>query len=230
MKPDSQMMNGKAFKQALVHYTEILEVRAPNRGQALLREPFFALLFEPRMPASLPAQVTPQYSALLLVDGHESHLNLEALEWAQQQGWEIMTFPSNCTHFMQPLDQVGYGTTCKQRRQQQRQQQRRRRSGSSSGSSSSGGGSSSSSPLTFPLAACCPRCLGPSRPPTERCWRSGSATQPLGATTSASTSLTGWASLTQVSTAAWERGGKLSASEGARRSITFAAQLAQTLP
>lgn len=41
---------------------------------------------------------------LLLLDHHTSHLSVEAIDLAAENGVNILTFPPHCSHRMQPLD------------------------------------------------------------------------------------------------------------------------------
>lgn len=43
---------------------------------------------------------------ILLLDGHESHKTLEAIDFARQHGIVLITFPPHCTHRLQPLDRT----------------------------------------------------------------------------------------------------------------------------
>ena len=43
---------------------------------------------------------------LLLLDGHESHKTLKAIEFAREHGVTLITFPPHCTHRLQPLDRT----------------------------------------------------------------------------------------------------------------------------
>lgn len=56
-----------------------------------------------------PAKGSVLRTLLLIVDGHESRLSLESVEQACDLGFDIIVMPGQCTHFMQPLDQV-FGT------------------------------------------------------------------------------------------------------------------------
>ena len=47
--------------------------------------------------------------AVLLMDNHESHLSLEALDLARENGLTLVTFPPHCSHRLQPLDVSFYG-------------------------------------------------------------------------------------------------------------------------
>lgn len=54
------------------------------------------------------SKARPDNPALLLFDGHVSHVkNLEVIELANKHGVIILCFPPHCTHKMQPLD-VGF--------------------------------------------------------------------------------------------------------------------------
>lgn len=46
---------------------------------------------------------------LLILDGHSSHKNLEALEFAKANGVIMLCFPPHCTHRMQPTDVSFFG-------------------------------------------------------------------------------------------------------------------------
>ena len=45
-----------------------------------------------------------QSKCLLIVDGHSSHVNMEFINWADQNGIIIHILPSHTTHQLQPLD------------------------------------------------------------------------------------------------------------------------------
>lgn len=42
---------------------------------------------------------------MLILDGHESRLDIDCLEAARDAGVHIFLLPGNCTAFMQPMDQ-----------------------------------------------------------------------------------------------------------------------------
>ena len=46
---------------------------------------------------------------LLLLDNHSSHLSVEAIDYADDFGVTILSFPPHCSHRMQPLDVSVYG-------------------------------------------------------------------------------------------------------------------------
>ena len=47
--------------------------------------------------------------ALLVMDNRESHLGIETIDLAKQNGLIILTFPPHCSHKLQPLDVSIYG-------------------------------------------------------------------------------------------------------------------------
>lgn len=47
---------------------------------------------------------SPANPSLLLMDNHESHLSIEALDYCKENGVTVLTFPPHCTHKLQPLD------------------------------------------------------------------------------------------------------------------------------
>ena len=52
---------------------------------------------------------SPERPALLLLDNHESHLGIEGVEYAKQNGVVMMSFPPHCSHQLQPLDRSVFG-------------------------------------------------------------------------------------------------------------------------
>ena len=57
---------------------------------------------------------------LLILDGHSSHMTVEVIEMAQNNGIHMLCLPSHCTHILQPLDvgvfkslKVHYSRACK---------------------------------------------------------------------------------------------------------------------
>lgn len=46
---------------------------------------------------------------LLLMDNHCSHVSIEVIEYAKQNGIILLTFPPHCSHKLQPLDLSVYG-------------------------------------------------------------------------------------------------------------------------
>lgn len=52
---------------------------------------------------------TPEKKALLILDGHVSHKNLEALQFAKDNSVVLFCLPAHCTHRLQPLDVAFFG-------------------------------------------------------------------------------------------------------------------------
>ena len=46
---------------------------------------------------------------LLIMDNHESHLSIDAIEYAKQHGVTLLTIHPHCSHKLQPLDVSIYG-------------------------------------------------------------------------------------------------------------------------
>jgi DDE superfamily endonuclease/helix-turn-helix, Psq domain len=46
---------------------------------------------------------------LLLIDNHESHISLPAIQYCLENGIELLSFPPHCSHKMQPLDVAVFG-------------------------------------------------------------------------------------------------------------------------
>ncbi|CAG4932395.1 unnamed protein product [Colias eurytheme] len=47
---------------------------------------------------------TKEDKILILLDNHESHYTLDAINFARENGITLLTFPPHCTHKLQPLD------------------------------------------------------------------------------------------------------------------------------
>lgn len=47
--------------------------------------------------------------ALLLLDNHDSHLSIAALDYLKENGVTVLSFPPHCSHKLQPLDRSVYG-------------------------------------------------------------------------------------------------------------------------
>ena len=56
----------------------------------------------------LPARSENSY-ALVLYDGHKSHVSLPLIEWAKQNYIILFVLPPHCSHLLQPLDVSCYG-------------------------------------------------------------------------------------------------------------------------
>lgn len=51
---------------------------------------------------------SPENPVLLLLDNHESHVSIEAVDYAKQHGITLLSFPPHCSHKLQPLDRTVY--------------------------------------------------------------------------------------------------------------------------
>lgn len=52
---------------------------------------------------------TPQDPVVLFLDNHESHISVEVIQEAKDNGVYLITFPPHCSHRLQPLDVAVYG-------------------------------------------------------------------------------------------------------------------------
>ncbi|KAB0790292.1 hypothetical protein PPYR_15372 [Photinus pyralis] len=52
---------------------------------------------------------TKESPILLLLDNHESHLSIPALNYAKDNGVVMLSFPPHCSHKLQPLDRSVFG-------------------------------------------------------------------------------------------------------------------------
>ena len=52
------------------------------------------------------AKPSPQEKHIIILDGHHSHKSLAAIEYARENGIEMITLPPHSTHKMQPLDKA----------------------------------------------------------------------------------------------------------------------------
>lgn len=50
-----------------------------------------------------------QRPQLLLLDNHDSHLSIEAIDLANEYSITMLTFPPHCSHRLQPLDVSVFG-------------------------------------------------------------------------------------------------------------------------
>lgn len=47
--------------------------------------------------------------AILFLDNHDRHVNVEVIDIAKENGLYLITFPPHCSHRLQPLDVAVYG-------------------------------------------------------------------------------------------------------------------------
>lgn len=50
-----------------------------------------------------------EHPVLLLMDNHDSHITIDSLNLAKENGITLLTFPPHCSHKLQPLDRSVYG-------------------------------------------------------------------------------------------------------------------------
>jgi hypothetical protein len=55
------------------------------------------------------SKCTPTLPTLLLLDNHESHISIEAVQFSKDNGVVMLSFPPHCSHKLQPLDLTVYG-------------------------------------------------------------------------------------------------------------------------
>ncbi len=56
----------------------------------------------------IPSGISKTNKHLLILDGHGSHVTLEAIAQAQEFGLNMITLPSHISHALQPLDVVWF--------------------------------------------------------------------------------------------------------------------------
>ena len=74
----------------------------------------FSTFLEHFVKFTKPTEDSP---VLLLLDNHQSHISLEAIQFCRQHHVTILSFPPHCSHELQPLDKTVYGpfkTFCNQ--------------------------------------------------------------------------------------------------------------------
>ena len=52
---------------------------------------------------------SPTHKVILLLDNHVSHLSVDVLQFAKDNGVVMVSFPPHCSHKLQPLDRSVYG-------------------------------------------------------------------------------------------------------------------------
>jgi hypothetical protein len=67
---------------------------------------FFFKEFMSFFKRSIPSKISITNRHMLILDGHGSHVTLEAIEQAQEFGLDMITLPSHTSHALQPLDVV----------------------------------------------------------------------------------------------------------------------------
>ncbi|KAF2898800.1 hypothetical protein ILUMI_07374 [Ignelater luminosus] len=96
-----------------VHYKEHMINNAPPGiiGMATSSGWFNAELFVKYFEHLISiVKPSPGHEVLLVMDNHESHLSLEAINLAKENGIIILTFPLHTNHKLQPLDRTVFGS------------------------------------------------------------------------------------------------------------------------
>ena len=95
-----------------VHFKEFLLDQAPpgsagasNKSGWMQEESFFTFLKH----FVHHARCSKERPSVLLLDNHASHLSIEGLDFAKDNGVTMVTFPPHFTHRLQPLDRSVYG-------------------------------------------------------------------------------------------------------------------------
>ncbi|GFO13383.1 tigger transposable element-derived protein 6 [Plakobranchus ocellatus] len=52
---------------------------------------------------------TPENKVLVILDNHESHISIEAVDYCRDNGIVLLSLPPHCSHKMQPLDRTIFG-------------------------------------------------------------------------------------------------------------------------
>ncbi|GFO19236.1 LOW QUALITY PROTEIN: tigger transposable element-derived protein 6 [Plakobranchus ocellatus] len=52
---------------------------------------------------------TPEIKVLVILDNHESHISIEAVDYCRDNGIVLLSLPPHCSHKMQPLDRTIFG-------------------------------------------------------------------------------------------------------------------------
>lgn len=75
-------------------------------GSGYMKQAEFVLFMRHFIRYTHSSKETPN---LLLLDNHTSHLSIEALDLAAENGITLLSFPPHCTHKLQPLDVAVFG-------------------------------------------------------------------------------------------------------------------------
>lgn len=82
------------------------EARGVANGSGWMQQPDFVQYMQHFIEHS---NSLPERPTLLLLDNHASHLSIEALDLAAENGVTMLSFPPHCTYRMQPLDVAVFG-------------------------------------------------------------------------------------------------------------------------
>ncbi len=93
------------FKDHFLHGAPIgsIGVAHPSRWMTGETFPEFMKHFVAHVKCTLEKKV------LLILDNHDSHVSLDVIDYARQNGVVLLSFPPHCYHKMQPLDRTIFG-------------------------------------------------------------------------------------------------------------------------
>lgn len=93
------------YKPHFVHGGPVGSVGTANPSGWMKEDQFFTFA-EHFVQHARPTRDRP---VLLLLDNHESHLSIKALDYFKENGVTVLSFPPHCSHKLQPLDRTVYG-------------------------------------------------------------------------------------------------------------------------
>ncbi|KAH0814052.1 hypothetical protein GEV33_008738 [Tenebrio molitor] len=112
MKGQKQVGQPPAIVFPLKRFKDHMIMNAPENTLGLacssgwMTKENFVLVMEHFIKYSGATRKNP---CLLLLDNHESHVNLDVVSLAKSNGVHLLTFPPHCSHRLQPLDVSVYG-------------------------------------------------------------------------------------------------------------------------
>lgn len=93
------------FKDHFIHGAPVGSIGVANPSGWMTGELF------PKFLKHFVAKVncSKENKVLLILDNHESHITLEVIDFARENGVVLLSFPPHCSHKMQPLDRSVFG-------------------------------------------------------------------------------------------------------------------------
>lgn len=80
---------------------------AGRSGSGWMTSHIFSTIYFPHFVQH--SRATKERPVLLILDNHESHVSIEALTYARDNGVVMLALPPHCSHRLQPLDRTIYG-------------------------------------------------------------------------------------------------------------------------
>lgn len=93
------------FKEAMLHGAPPGTVGAAHQSGWMTSENFLSFMHH----FIVSTKCSKERPVLLILDNHESHLSIETIDVAKNNGVIMLTLPPHCSHKMQPLDRSVYG-------------------------------------------------------------------------------------------------------------------------